>query len=203
MDSKRKKLKDDLEAREKAAKDEVESEAEASAKLSAEIERLRKEGSKQLEKENELLKKQIQEEIRLRHQKLPKLPKLKVKPKLKKTEFNESIIRNHFSKFGEISCLVVSKKTAILEFADAKSSHDCLENTNEYFNVELIKEGNQNEKDDKKESLKTESIFTFNTATSTTSNLINDSDYENLVLRKLRQAEERKNLIKQLEQEES
>ena len=63
LDAKRKKLKDDLEAREKAAFENRSSEeALAGAKLKAEIERLQKEGQKQMEEEQERLRQTIHQE---------------------------------------------------------------------------------------------------------------------------------------------
>ena len=63
LDAKRKKLKDDLEAREKAASENRSSEeALAGARLKAEIERLQKEGQKQMEEEQERLRQTIHQE---------------------------------------------------------------------------------------------------------------------------------------------
>ncbi|XP_054710440.1 dnaJ homolog subfamily C member 17-like [Uloborus diversus] len=60
LDSKRRKLKEDLEAREKNA--ENYKEVDPAVKLREEIERLRKEGSKLLEQEKELLRQEIERE---------------------------------------------------------------------------------------------------------------------------------------------
>ena len=63
LDSKRKKLKDDLEARERAAAyNKSTDEALAGARLKAEIERLQKEGQKQMEEEQERLRQTIHQE---------------------------------------------------------------------------------------------------------------------------------------------
>ena len=62
LDSKRKKLKDDLEAREKAAFQGKSEEVLAGERLKAEIERLQKEGQKQLEEEQERLQQMMREE---------------------------------------------------------------------------------------------------------------------------------------------
>lgn len=63
LDSKRKKFKDDLEAREEAFKKSQTSFMSDEAKLKAQIERLRKEGSKLVEEEKERVYKKILEEI--------------------------------------------------------------------------------------------------------------------------------------------
>ena len=62
LDSKRKKLKDDLEAREKAASYNRDEETLAGARLKAEIERLQKEGKKQMEEEQERFRQTFEQE---------------------------------------------------------------------------------------------------------------------------------------------
>ena len=63
LDSKRKKLKDDLEARERAAAyNQSNEEALAGARLKAEIERLQKEGKKQMEEEQERFRQTFEQE---------------------------------------------------------------------------------------------------------------------------------------------
>ena len=62
LDAKRKKLKDDLEAREKAAFEGKSEQVLAGERLKAEIERLQKEGRRQLEEEQERLREMMNQE---------------------------------------------------------------------------------------------------------------------------------------------
>lgn len=208
LDGKRKKLKDELEARERAAKEDVISEAEATAKLSAEIERLRKEGSKQLEKENELLKKEIEEELRqkveIKLRESERLPRIKVKRKLKTTNFNDESLRQYFSQFGDISCLVIAKnnKRAVIEFSDYESALKVSRFEHESYSVESIEAKPQmTTSEPQNHSIEINKTIESNKF-SFENNQSFDSDYESIVLRNLRLAEERKKLIKQLEEEE-
>jgi len=209
LDSKRKKLKDELEAREKAAKDEVISEAEATAKLSAEIERLRKEGSKQLETENELLKKEIEEEMKqkveMKLNESNKLPRIKVKRKSKNTDFGDESLRQYFSRFGDISCLVISKnsKRAVIEFSEHSSAHHISKTNHELYTIEWIEGNPQTTSNQQQNHLLDLNQFSQSNQFNVTNTQSFDSDYESLVLRNLRLAEERKKLIKQMEEEET
>ena len=79
LDAKRKKMKDELEAREKAAFEEKADDVLAGEKLKAEIERLQKEGQRQLEEEQERLKQMLREEIIVTQPKVEIPTKLKVR----------------------------------------------------------------------------------------------------------------------------
>uniref|UniRef100_A0A1B6INP3 DnaJ homolog subfamily C member 17 n=1 Tax=Homalodisca liturata TaxID=320908 RepID=A0A1B6INP3_9HEMI len=125
LDSKRKKLKEDLEAKERQAQTEEIREKSAEEKFKAEIDRLRKEGSKQLEEEIEFVRSQIQREKYCDSEQLD-LDLFRLKVKWKVTEgdqshntYNHESLTKIFSKYGEISALVVSNKkkgSALLEF---------------------------------------------------------------------------------------
>lgn len=196
LDSKRRKLKDELEVRERRANEDVVSEADATAKFEAEVERLRKEGSKQLEKENEILKQQIAEEIMLKKGKnAENLPRLKFKVLKRHDKLDDTEAQDYFEQFGEVTCLVLSKsgKSGLVEY---KNVSDALKMTNAQdvspkFNLEWL-QGKP----------ATFPIFA-STIQTEKSNLVNDLDYESLVLRKLRQAEERKRLIAEMDNENS
>ncbi|BET00758.1 dnaJ homolog subfamily C member [Nesidiocoris tenuis] len=131
LDSKRKKLKEDLEAREKSAaanlRQDGRSQQSAEEKYNAEIQRLRKEGSKQLLEEMEKVKEEIREQMSnplYSQEEDGSAHRLKVRWKCEKTDendggYNSTNLRTIFSKYGEISCLVVSNKkkgSALLEF---------------------------------------------------------------------------------------
>lgn len=130
LDSKRRKFRDDLEARERAAREEQEEkERRDEERLAEEIERLRKEGSKVVEEELDLLRSQMEKEIlelKLKKQSEMKLPRLKCKW-AKKNEYDEAVLRGKFEKCGRISCLVVSKKGAIVEFEKTDAALKAIE----------------------------------------------------------------------------
>nr|XP_018908266.1 PREDICTED: dnaJ homolog subfamily C member 17 [Bemisia tabaci]XP_018908267.1 PREDICTED: dnaJ homolog subfamily C member 17 [Bemisia tabaci] len=138
LDSKRKKLKEDLEAREKEAN------LKASGykaydlrtdeeKLQAEIKRLQEEGSKQLAEEIAFVQKQVELETANRateYNENPARYRLKVKWHVDKHDsenggYDYEKLLKIFSKYGEISVLVVSMKkkgSALLEFAKSSSA---------------------------------------------------------------------------------
>uniref|UniRef100_A0A1B6GI15 DnaJ homolog subfamily C member 17 n=1 Tax=Cuerna arida TaxID=1464854 RepID=A0A1B6GI15_9HEMI len=131
LDSKRKKLKEDLEAKERQAQTEEIREKSAEEKFKAEIERLRKEGSKQLEEEIEFVRSQIQREKHCdAEQHDPDLFRLKIKWKITEDDqshntYNHDSLTKIFSKYGEISALVVSNKkkgSALLEFTSSTAA---------------------------------------------------------------------------------
>ncbi|XP_029847028.3 dnaJ homolog subfamily C member 17 [Ixodes scapularis] len=212
LDSKRRKLKEDLEAREQAALNKKVDDIDAAKQLQKEIERLRKEGSTQLEEQRELLRKQVAEELRLSAEKKQKdadwLPRLKVKWKTAKSStaddspaYTEESLREIFSKYGIVTCLIVSSKkkgSALLEYESAPSAHLAvkLETGNEDcpLVVSYVQEP----------PLPTAPKPAPGAAPASAPSLHNpERDYESLVLMKLRQAEERKRLSEQLAAEDT
>ena len=149
------------------------------------------------------MKQKIEEEIKqmadmtLNKSKL--MPKIKVIKKSKTFEFSEQNLRQYFSDFGEIDCLVLTKnnKRALIEFFDYKqtlSVYNSRQQFQDLFSIELIgdiPEDTQNEPQ----------IHQMNHSNDTNSNQnpSYSSDYESLVLMNLRRAEERKQLIKQMQ----
>lgn len=124
LDDKRKKFKEDLEAREEAyfaSKQKHKSEEE---KLRDEIDRLRKEGAKLVQEEIRKLQEEIEKEF-LIHE-FPEdgsLYRIKVEWKADKDDeknggYDEALLRRIFHKHGDISALVLSKKKgqALLEY---------------------------------------------------------------------------------------
>jgi len=208
LDQKRQKLKDQLEARERAAKEETLSEAEATDRLNREIERLRKEGSKQLEAENEILRQKIEEEIKqlsqIRLNKSKLMPKIKVIKKSKTFEFTDQNLRQYFKDFGEIDCLVLTKnnKRALIEFTDYNQTLNAYESRDQFRDVSIeligdIPEDNRNESQTK--DLSNDKTSEQSIDSNIFEKPIYSTDYESLVLMNLRRAEERKQLIKQME----
>ncbi|XP_054270694.1 dnaJ homolog subfamily C member 17-like [Macrosteles quadrilineatus] len=126
LDSRRKKLKEDLEARERQADFNRKKEKSAEEKLKTEIERLRKEGSKQLEEEIELVRQEVQKEKfgSGSAQADTSLYRLKL-TWTNHESYNHDNLQKIFSKYGEISALVVSNKkkgSALLEFASTDAA---------------------------------------------------------------------------------
>ncbi|KAJ3662965.1 hypothetical protein Zmor_007279 [Zophobas morio] len=183
LDSKRRKLKEDLEAREKRACD-SKREKTADEKLRAEIERLRREGSKQVEEELE----RIQEEIRAQKKHRSENDwdsadhRIKIKWDVAKGDttnggYTHEMLHRFLSKYGNINALVVSAKKmgSALEMAVEMG---CGLPSNriklQWINVPPGKNHR------------------------TQSTLVKPSDYESIVLTKMRQAEERRRLIDQM-----
>ncbi|XP_058947134.2 dnaJ homolog subfamily C member 17 isoform X2 [Pocillopora verrucosa] len=139
LDAKRKKFKQDLEAREDAAKTEKESDEIAAKNLEAEINRLREEGSKLLKEQQELLRDQLKKEVECdKDSKIYQdvTPKLKVRWKSKKSDltnggYTQEMIRSLFEKYGEVSYVIVSsnkKGSAVAEFTSMASAKLAVEN---------------------------------------------------------------------------
>ena len=203
LDSKRQKLKEDLEAREGEVNQQNEADFVASRNLAAEIERLRKEGSKLLEKEQNLLKEHIQKgnerlifDDEVAEVDEERTPKLKIKWKAKKGDetnggYCHSVLQSILHKYGDILNLIVSSKrngSAIVEFRDRSAANM----------VAQYEKGLEENPltfiwlDGQSEPTPSQSIVPSS----------NDTDFENLVLHKMRQAEERKKLIEKMKAED-
>lgn len=209
LDSKRKKLIDDLNRREQEA-DKVTSKRRdystlartPEEELQAEIERLRKEGSRILAEEQELMQKHIAEErLKMTGQTIKTFDssqhRIKIKWKAEKGDvtnggYSEDILRKYLQKYGEIIALVVSSKkrgSGIVEFKTQDAGQmaiayekGSLENP---LNMSWVGE-----------APKTHSKQAPGSST------ITENDFESLVLRQMRQAEERKKLIDQMMKED-
>lgn len=208
LDSKRRKLIDDLERREKEASAQQKArrtgfsaDKSPEEQLKDEMERLRKEGSRLLEEEQEMMQKQLAEE-RLKMQESSSRwdssqHRIKIKWKAEKGDetnggYNETKLQNYLKKYGDIMALVVSGKkrgSAVAEF----KTQEAAEMAVDY------------EKGDMNNPLTLEWIGNAPKNTNRTTNgssTITDTDFESVVLRQLRQAEERKKLIEQMMRED-
>lgn len=139
LDSKRKKLKEDLELRENAAQSQKDLDVTVKKNFQAEIERLRKEGSKLLQKEQELLQEELRKttEAKKRVEEEETItPKLKIRWKAKKGDesnggYSYSVLHTMFSKYGDVLNLLVSSKkngSAILELSSQYAAQIAVEN---------------------------------------------------------------------------
>lgn len=203
LDKKRQKLKEDLEAREEDTYKQKESEIYAAKNLSAEIERLRKEGSKLLEEEQNLMTEQIKKGnervlIEEPEEEEERTPKLKIKWKAKKGDqsnggYSHDVLMGLLHKYGDVLNLIVSSKrngSAIVEFRDrgAASMAAQFEKGRSENPLSFVWLDGQ----------EPPPSSTYQQASFAASN----DDFESLVLRKMRQAEERKRLIEQMKDEE-
>lgn len=200
LDGKRQKLKADLEARERAAfgnnsKKDTRTPEEI---LKSEMDRLRNEGSTLLEEEQELMRQQLrQERTLIANHWDSSQHRIKIKWKVAKTDetnggYSEEVLRKYFLKYGDIvNLLISSNKTGsgLVEFKTKDASEMAV----------LYEKGDINN------PLKLEWI---NSASNKKSKPINatstvsENDFESLVLRQMRQAEERKRLIEKLKEED-
>lgn len=189
MDSKRSKFKDDLEARERAAREEQkDKERRDEERLAEEIERLRKEGSKVVEEELNLLRSQLEKEIlekTLKKQSETKLPRLKCKW-AKKNEYDEAMLRGMFEKCGLISCLVVSKKSAIVEFEKTDAALKAVELANDSLQITWM-QGDPNESTFNEQHFKNFDHLS-DSRHSRKERVFFDEEYERKVLAKLQDA---------------
>ncbi|XP_017883133.1 dnaJ homolog subfamily C member 17 isoform X4 [Ceratina calcarata] len=127
FDAKRRKLKEDLEAREDAYRRSTTADFKSDKeKLQAEIDRLQKEGSKQLKEEIELMQKHFQDQLNtsLKESEVDNGSfKIRVKWKTDKNQsndiYNYDTLHRIFSKYGDINALIVSptgKGSALVEY---------------------------------------------------------------------------------------
>jgi len=213
MDAKRQKLKDKLDKGEKLHEQEMEMKMDEEAKLAAEIERLRKEGSRQLEEEQEAMKRQMAEEARVKVADPANsgAARLKVRwdRKVVSWPYDKDNLVSIFSKYGEVTAVVVNSKkggSALVEFANLTEAQMAAK-------IETGFPGN-------KLSIKPlweEETATGNPGVAKASNGNSDvidltgpqgcqgalsNDFESLVMRNMRQAEERRQLIAQMLAEE-
>jgi len=201
LDSKRRKLKDDLEEREKESLAETISREQEEEKLSREIERLRKEGSRQLVEEQEAMKRQLAEERlgQRREEEDSVGGRLKVKWDRKGvTQYTQDTLTRIFSKYGEVRGVVVNTKkggSALVELASRSCAVMAANIETGMLDTPLkVKPLWEEQGEGGKPSASSDS-------NNTTSQPIN-TDFESLVMRKLRQEEERKRLIQQMMEED-
>jgi DnaJ homolog subfamily C member 17 len=137
LDSKRQKLKEDLERREKDAAVQGGIKLSDEQKLAAEIERLRKEGSRLLQEEQQKVKEEIQRRMGKMCEPFwdSSLNRIKIKWKVDKTDsknggYDESLLRQFLKKYGDIVVLIMSPKkqgSALVEFSTKEASEMAVE----------------------------------------------------------------------------
>ncbi|XP_047115021.1 dnaJ homolog subfamily C member 17 [Schistocerca piceifrons] len=247
LDSRRKKFKEELEARERAAQEAAAKKSEFlidtrtdEEKLQAEIDRLRKEGSKAVEEEIRYVQKIIEEEreqrANRREQEANNQYRLRIRWNVNKSDVNNGgysydMLHKLLSKYGNVVALILSPKKkgrALVEFEskDAAIMAQKYEKglTSNPLIVEWLTQPH-NEEDvttvpssqfSSTESSERHGLFpSMNTGGAMSSGSyarsspspmshmkVTGSDFESLVLRKMKQAEERKKLAEKMQKEE-
>ncbi|XP_074663150.1 dnaJ homolog subfamily C member 17-like [Tubulanus polymorphus] len=214
LDSKRKKLKEDLIARENAFQQqrEVASKLSPAESLQKEIERLQKEGSRILREEQNRLREEMKKkyETTANEEDTDDIqdvsPKLRIKWKVKKSDesnagYTYDYLMDAFKKYGEVLNLLVSSKkkgSGIVEFKSSQAA--TMAQQYEIGNPEcpltitwLSGKPKQMQKSDTPES---------DSPTVAKSQASENRDFESIVLMRMRQAEERKRLIEQMQKDD-
>ncbi|GJQ67855.1 hypothetical protein Trydic_g16619 [Trypoxylus dichotomus] len=190
LDSKRRRLKEELENREKNSAN-FRKQKNAEKVLKEEIERLRKEGARQVEEEIESMSRQIQkEENKIKDTWNSTEHRIKIKWKANKDDpcnggYNQQLLHKFLSKYGNISVLIVSSKkngSALVEFNSKRGAEIAVELEKGLVSNPLRMEWLN------------KPIWCSRPVSSTTK----DIDYESAVLMRMRQAEERRKLMEQL-----
>ncbi|XP_013099037.2 dnaJ homolog subfamily C member 17 [Stomoxys calcitrans] len=203
LDSKRQKLKEDLLLREQEALHAQYSRRSSSYTvvqktdeeiLQEQIERLRREGSRLLEEEQRLLREQLQTSFadqaqKNRQSEEAQCYRLKIKWN-SNGGYTEDKLMTYMKKYGDVVALVMSKKcgSALIEFKTLEAAELAL----------------AYEKGALENPLRIEWVDAFRKEANSRKTQTPNStiDYEDLVMRKLRQAEERKRLIEQMQKED-
>ena len=223
LDEKRRKLKDSLEAREVQAANEERSKQFSKKteeeKLAAEIERVMKEGRRELEEEQERIRILIEkekEESKSNTQSAnsnvqENQARIKVRWKAltdscdsKDNLYTSDTLHSIFSKYGDVNVVVVSessshkKGSALIEMAQKSSAEMASRVERGFAEVPLkckLIDGVSNSGSANTEQPKITPSYEPVLTSQSNSNF---QDYETLVLRKMRQAEERKRLEQEI-----
>jgi DnaJ family protein C protein 17 len=206
LDAKRRKFKDALEAREKVATEQTTDTVLAGNKLAARIEQLRKEGQRQLEEEQERLRQMIHEERTFSSQPIIVDGPAKLKVRWKESssdasKYDSNTLKRIFSKYGDVGEVIVmasSKKSGshsgLIEMKSGRAA-SLAENIERGFDENPLKVkllvDESGEKQDKKMPHHNNMAQQINVPT-------NFNDYESLVMRQMRQEQERKRIIKEM-----
>ena len=133
LDEKRKKFKEDLEARETAHFAKIKKQKTEEEKLKDEIARLQKEGAKLVQEEIKLLQEEISRELGSNVNNLTEdgsLYKIIIEWKAEKNDgenggYNEDVLNRIFKKYGDVVAVVVSTKKkgqGLIEFKEKRAA---------------------------------------------------------------------------------
>lgn len=197
LDGKRRKLREDLERRERAGLGGMRQKQKSPEEvLKEEIERLRKEGSKAVEEEMEYVIQQLRSEA-IRKDNDGSKCRIKVKWTCDRKDasnggYTEEMLMRFLSKYGDISALVISAKkkgSALVEFKTRNAAEMAVQ-----LEIGLPENPLKLEFVDKDNNQRPSNNYQSST--------IKETDFESVVLMKMRQAEERKKLIEQMMKED-
>ncbi|KAH8414075.1 hypothetical protein KR222_005065 [Zaprionus bogoriensis] len=214
LDSKRQKLKEELEQRERAALHKLQAGQPYSTVrksdeevLQEQIERLRREGSKLLEEEQQAMREQLkrnykeqqkQQQQQQTHTFDSTQHRIKIKWKADKNDasnggYSHDQLLQYLKKYGEVVALVMSSKIRGRAMVELKTREAC-------DMVLAYEKGNP--ANPLHFQWVTPPAAEKSASPVTAASNSSARDYEDLVMRKLRQAEERKRLIEQMMKEE-
>ncbi|KAM4723750.1 dnaJ homolog subfamily C member 17 [Anableps anableps] len=217
LDDKRKKIKLDLEARERRAEAQSQEEVQITRTLEEEIARLREEGSRQLEEEQRLIREQIQREREAqqqpgdytqrggeRYSKSNITPKLKLKWKCKKDDemnggYSQDVLLKLLHKYGDVLNVIVSSKkkgSAVVEFASVRAAELAVKNESGLSGNPLKITWLEGQPEVAAAASQSGQFMTSQ------GSLSNERDYETIVMMRMRQAAERQRLIEQMQRED-
>ncbi|KAL0969178.1 hypothetical protein UPYG_G00223500 [Umbra pygmaea] len=224
LDAKRRKIKLDLEARERQAEAQSAEQFQNTRNLEEEIARLREEGSRQLQEEQRLIKEQIQRETEAhlhptgssnytstdssvgRHSKSSVTPKLKLKWKCKKDDdsnggYNQHFISSLLSKYGSVLNVLISSKkrgSAVVEFETIKAAELAYKNESGLTANPLKISWLEGQPEVIAPVVSQIQTKTGQYIPPIQGSLCTERDYESVVLMKMRQAAERQKLIEEM-----
>ncbi|XP_007549278.1 dnaJ homolog subfamily C member 17 [Poecilia formosa] len=217
LDDKRKKIKLDLEARERRAEAQSQEEVQIARTLEEEIARLREEGSRQLEEEQRLIREQIQREREAqqqpgnytqrggeRYSQSNVTPKLKLKWKCKKDDelnggYSQDVLLKLLHKYGDVLNVIVSSKkkgSAVVEFASVRAAELAVKNESGLSGNPLKITWLEGQPEVVAAASQTGHFM------SSQGSLSNERDYETVVMMRMRQAAERQRLIEEMQRED-
>ncbi|XP_070776213.1 dnaJ homolog subfamily C member 17 isoform X1 [Enoplosus armatus] len=223
LDDKRKKIKLDLESRERQAEGQSQEEVQITRTLEEEIARLREEGSRQLEEEQKLIREQIQREREAQQQQQQQTggyaqrnsgvercsksnvtPKLKLKWKCKKEDetnggYSEDILFRLLQKYGDVLNVIVSSKkkgSAVVEFGTVRAAELAVKNESGLSENPLKISWLEGQPEVIAPASQPGQFMSSQGA------LTNERDYESVVMMRMRQAAERQRLIEQMQRDD-
>lgn len=215
FDAKRRKLKEDLEAREDAYRRSTTADfRNDKEKLQAEIERLQKEGSKQLKEEIELMQKHFEGQLNTGCKESDADNgsfKIRVKWKIDKNQsqgiYNYDTLHRIFSKYGDINALIVSptrKGSALVEYQN-KSDAELAVSVEIGFAQNPLKLQKLWSSEKESSTFRTGTSYSESNVTRNeqANQRMSDSEFELSVLRNLRKAEELKRSSRNLHRTEN
>ncbi|CAD6241005.1 GSCOCG00009060001-RA-CDS [Cotesia congregata] len=227
LDSKRRKLKEDLEAREEAYRlsqlNKQQSFKTDEEVFKAEVERLKKEGSRQVQEEIDLMNKQIYEQVHGSKTVGVNDTRVNIRWKAEKNDpdnggYNESNLQQILSKYGDIVAIAMltKKGRALAEFKDSEAAKMAVQIETGYTKNPLTlsglwesKSNNSSPADSsttnssirQRPTSQPSSALSFSSAPDIFTKL--DADFENSVLNNLKRAEERKRMMDQMKDDDS